>query len=98
MYFCFFILFRRADVYYINELLQEEYVTFCPIRRKKNGYYIKLHPKHLNGIGNKRFALRVSKRFAKKNDGKYLEVLFEKRVVYTLCMKEKMYFYLTEKV
>ena len=63
-----------------------------------NGYYIKLHPKHLNGIGNKRFALRVSKRFAKKNDGKYLEVLFEKRVVYTLCMKEKMYFYLTEKV
>ena len=30
--------------------------------------------------------------------GKYLEVLFEKRVVYTLCMKEKMYFYLTEKV
>lgn len=98
MYLCFFILFRRADVYYINELLQEEYVTFCPIRRKKNGYYIKLHPKHLNGIGNKRFALRVSKSFAKKNDGKYLEVLFEKRVVYTLCMKEKMYFYLTEKI
>ena len=98
MFFCFFIIFRRADVYYINELLQEEYVTFCPIRRKKNGYYIKLHPKHLNGIGNKRFVLRVSKGFAKKKDGKYLDVVFEKRVVYTLCMKEKMYFYLTVKL
>ncbi|MGN0413574.1 MAG: hypothetical protein ACI4FV_11115, partial [Lachnospiraceae bacterium] len=92
--FIFFWFFRKADVYWISRSLEKEYVGTGYIFKKRKNYKLKLKTKQSEYTKEGKYYIKTSKRFSDKNHGKYMDIVRDKRVIQTLRIQDKMYFYI----
>ncbi len=90
----FFLFFRKADIYYVNELLDEEYAGSVFLHRKKQKYSIRISGRVLEERQKGKFCVKISRGFARRKSGKYLEILTGHRIINSIKISEKMYFYI----
>ena len=91
--FVFFWIFRRADIYWIGQSLEEELVGSGTIFKKRKHYRLKLKSNQSNLMKPGKYILKTSKRFSKKNKEKYLDIVLNKKVIQTLRIQENMYYF-----
>lgn len=92
--FIFFWFFRKADIYWVSRSLEKEYVGTGYINKKRNNYVLKLKAKQSDYTKEGKYYIKTSKRFSDRHQGKYMDIVKDKRVIQTLRIQDKMYFYI----
>ena len=92
--FIFFWFFRRAEIYWLSQSLEEELVGSGIINKKGKHYLLKLNAKRTNCNRSGKYIIKTSKRFCRRNKEKYLDIVLDKKVIQTLRIQENMYFFM----